>query len=55
MTIKDKVCPNLVDVDIGCGMYTIELLKCYEHLKDKDRLRRSLGTLGGGNHHESND
>lgn len=27
MTIKDKVCPNLVGVDIGCGMLTIQLPK----------------------------
>ena len=26
MTIKDKVCPNIVGVDIGCGMYTVKLL-----------------------------
>lgn len=25
MTIKDKICPNLVGVDIGCGMYTCSL------------------------------
>lgn len=25
MTISDRVCPNLVGVDIGCGMLTIEL------------------------------
>lgn len=25
MTVKDKVCPNLVGVDIGCGMYTLML------------------------------
>lgn len=25
MTIKDKVCPNLVGVDIGCGMLTVAL------------------------------
>lgn len=25
MHITDKVCPNLVGVDIGCGMLTIEL------------------------------
>lgn len=25
MTITDKVCPNIVGVDIGCGMYTIKL------------------------------
>ncbi len=25
MTIKDRACPNIVGVDIGCGMYTVEL------------------------------
>ena len=25
MTVKDKVCPNIVGVDIGCGMYTLKL------------------------------
>lgn len=25
MTIRDKVCPNLVGVDIGCGMYTVRI------------------------------
>ena len=85
MTITDKVVPNIVGVDIGCGMYTVELgkgeidfekldeaahyipsgkntwpgrierfelteLRCYRELKDTSRLKRSLGTLGGGNH-----
>ncbi len=27
MTVKDKVCPNIVGVDIGCGMYTVKLDK----------------------------
>ena len=27
MTIHDKVVPNVVGVDIGCGMYTVELGK----------------------------
>ena len=27
MTIEDKVVPNIVGVDIGCGMYTVELGK----------------------------
>jgi len=26
MTVHDKVCPNIVGVDIGCGMYTMKLL-----------------------------
>lgn len=25
MTVKDKICPNIVGVDIGCGMYTVKL------------------------------
>lgn len=25
MTIKEKLCPNIVGVDIGCGMYTVRL------------------------------
>ena len=85
MTIRDKVVPNIVGVDIGCGMYTVDLgkgrpdfakvdeaahfipsgqnvwdeirepfdlqsLRCSRQLKDPDRLERSLGTLGGGNH-----
>lgn len=85
MTISDKVVPNIVGVDIGCGMYTLRLeasnidlarldeaahgvpsgmhiwpgeterfpleeLRCAGALKNMDRLKRSLGTLGGGNH-----
>ena len=25
MTIHDRICPNVVGVDIGCGMYTVQL------------------------------
>ena len=87
ITIKDKVVPNLVGVDIGCGMLTVKLgkisldfkalddfinehipagqnvndkildtslelkdLKCYDELKNKAYLQKSLGSLGGGNH-----
>ena len=85
MTITDKAVPNVVGVDIGCGMYTVDLgkgeinfekvdeaahfipsgmnvwegrqekfdltdLRCYRNLRDSNRLVRSLGTLGGGNH-----
>ncbi len=25
MTVIDKICPNIVGVDIGCGMYTVKL------------------------------
>lgn len=83
--LGDKVVPNLVGVDIGCGMlavpismkctffdvdktirelipagfdvhgdYTCEVealgLLCFDQLKNIDRLNRSMGTLGGGNH-----
>lgn len=27
MTVTDKVCPNIVGVDIGCGMYTLKLVE----------------------------
>lgn len=86
MTIKDKIVPNLVGVDIGCGVhvtkfsldnldlvkigrfvkkkipsgfsvyceikkdFSIENLKCFDKLYNTDRIRKSLGTLGGGNH-----
>lgn len=87
MEIKDKVVPNLVGVDIGCGMLCVKLgkikldlkgvdefihnnipagmnvneyiiesdiniedFKCYNKLKKKTYLKKSLGTLGGGNH-----
>ena len=85
MTVTDKAVPNVVGVDIGCGMYTVRLgdaeidfekvdeaahfipsglnvweerreffdlqqLRCHDILRDTDRLERSLGTLGGGNH-----
>ena len=88
MTITDKVVPNLVGVDIGCGMecvrltkksWELDLIKLDEtirrlipsgfNIRDEphpnieatridelrcpvniDRARKSLGTLGGGNH-----
>lgn len=86
--LGDKVIPNIVGVDIGCGMATIELgnididlakldeairkyipngrnvhetednfsesiinqLYCKDSLKNMDWMKRSCGTLGGGNH-----
>lgn len=85
--LGDKVIPNIVGVDIGCGMLTVEFgkididfdcldrairenipsgrevnevaiysaktlknLRCYKVLKDPERLVRSIGSLGGGNH-----
>lgn len=37
MTIKDKVVPNIVGVDIGCGMYTVELGKIDIDFKQLDK------------------
>lgn len=88
--LKDKVCPSLVGVDIGCGMLCvpipkniklhldkidqfinenipsgfevnneviykphevdIESLHCFDKLKNVEYLKRSVGSLGGGNH-----
>jgi RNA-splicing ligase RtcB len=85
--LGEKVIPNIVGVDIGCGMLTVNLgqididyakldevirtyipsgrnvhsvetypvekmeqLYCYKALKNKERVRCSLGTLGAGNH-----
>ena len=100
--LGDKIIPNIVGVDIGCGMRILKLgsideidfhsfnehinsnvpsgmwireekkgykplindemdiyreakellnsLYCYRELKNQDRLKRSIGSLGGGNH-----
>lgn len=88
MYVTDEICPNLVGVDIGCGIRTeifetsneidlegldlfirenipsgfkihdkerkmnyLDRLYMRNHLKDPSRLKKSLGTLGGGNHY----
>lgn len=38
MTIKDKVCPNLVGVDIGCGMYTLQLKEKHIEFGKLDKI-----------------
>ncbi|MCI8949695.1 MAG: RtcB family protein [Lachnospiraceae bacterium] len=38
MTIRDKVVPNLVGVDIGCGMETIRIRNKHIELEKLDRL-----------------
>lgn len=84
--LGNKVIPNIVGVDIGCGMLTVRLMDididfqkldktirekvpsgrnvhesaaagvdlkqlfCYDQLREKDWIERSMGTLGGGNH-----
>lgn len=40
MTIKDKVCPNLVGVDIGCGMYTLQLKEKHIEFGKVDEIIR---------------
>ncbi|RVU53814.1 RtcB family protein [Anaerosphaera multitolerans] len=91
-----KIVPNIVGVDIGCGVLTTDIsnidinrnllekldseirdndlipygfnvnkkldsdilgdlsilkgLRCYDEIEDMNRIKRSLGTLGGGNH-----
>lgn len=89
MTLNsERVCPNLVGVDIGCGVLVVNLgknkidlegldkfvrenipsghnvdsrsyksaekmireLHCYDSLTNIERLQKSLGSLGGGNH-----
>lgn len=38
MTIQDKVVPNLVGVDIGCGMETIRIRESHMELQKLDKL-----------------
>lgn len=40
MTITDKVCPNLVGVDIGCGMETVKIAERDIDLEKLDNLIR---------------
>ena len=40
MTISDKICPNLVGVDIGCGMETIRIKETYIEPKKLDKVIR---------------
>lgn len=41
MTIKDKICPNLVGVDIGCGMETIRIKESHIEPQKLDKLIRN--------------
>lgn len=41
MTIKDKICPNLVGVDIGCGMETIRIKEKRIEPQKLDKLIRA--------------
>lgn len=41
MTIGDKVCPNLVGVDIGCGMETVRIKEKHMEPQKLDKLIRA--------------
>ena len=41
MTIGDKICPNLVGVDIGCGMETVRVKEKHMELQKLDKLIRA--------------
>lgn len=61
LTFDDRVNPSFVGDDIGCGMQVYELadrnidfaeldsLHCFDFIR-YDTVKRSFGTLGGGNH-----
>lgn len=54
MTIKDKVVPNLVGVDIGCGVYVVQLNKSIKTNFDKlDRVIRTKIPSGHHTHSKS--
>ncbi|MEN8192326.1 MAG: RtcB family protein, partial [Bacteroidota bacterium] len=53
MTIKDKVTPNLVGVDIGCGMLTIKLKNTEIDLADLDEVINKYIPNGHKVHSES--
>lgn len=38
MHIKDEICPNLVGVDIGCGMFVVELDRKIENFAKLDEI-----------------
>ena len=41
MTITDKAVPNLVGVDIGCGMETVRIKESYIEVQQLDKLIRA--------------
>ncbi len=45
MTVLDKVCPNIVGVDIGCGMYTVRLIN---HELDFQRIDETVHSIPSG-------
>lgn len=53
MTIQDKICPNLVGVDIGCGMEVVILQESDINLPELDRIIREHIPSGGDKHDKS--
>ena len=46
MTITDKVVPNIVGVDIGCGMETVKLKEKHIELQKLDKLMAAAPSMG---------
>lgn len=55
MTITDKVIPNLVGVDIGCGMLSVKLKEKRIDLTKLDSIIRKYIPSGGEVHEESRE
>ena len=53
MTIHDKVCPNLVGVDIGCGMLTVRVDREIDDLKELDEAIHRWVPAGFNVHSEA--
>ena len=45
MTVTDKACPNIVGVDIGCGMYTVKLT---DTVLDFERIDKACHHIPSG-------
>lgn len=55
MTITDKVIPNLVGVDIGCGILAVKLKEKHIDLPNFDSIVRKHIPAGGEVHSKSNE
>lgn len=56
MTLKDKVCPNLVGCDIGCGMLAVKLKDCsIDYAKIDDVIRKYVPSGMNVNEFEKKD
>lgn len=47
MTVTDKICPNIVGVDIGCGMYVVKLKNC---VPDYEKIDEACHFIPSGFH-----